>query len=318
MGKMDNYTDISTELCGMKLLNPTVLASGILGVSGSSLANVARNGAGAVTTKSIGIEQRKGHPGPVIITYDQGMVNAVGLSTSGIKESLAEIEYAKKHAGVPIIASVFASTVKEFGIVAKEISRSNPDLIEVNISCPNVEAEFGRPFGTDPKISADVTKIVKKNTRIPVIVKLSPNVGSIAQIAKAVVKAGADGITAINTAGPGMVISIETARPILSNKAGGVSGPAIKPIAVRCVYDIYAALKEMKKEDKIPIIGTGGVTYGNDAVEMFMAGASAVGIGTGVYIRGIDVFRKVSYEVKEFMGKENYGSIASMRGIAHD
>lgn len=311
------YTDISTQLCGVKLLNPTVLASGILGVSGSSLANVARNGAGAVTTKSIGIEQRKGHPGPVIITYDQGMVNAVGLSTSGIKESLAEIEYAKKHAEVPIIASIFASTVKEFGIVAKEISKAKPDLIEVNISCPNVEAEFGKPFGTDLKISANVTKIVKKNTEIPVIVKLSPNVGSIAEIAKAVVKAGADGLTAINTVGPGMMISIETAKPILSNKSGGVSGPAIKPIAVRCVYDIYVALKEMKKENKIPIIGTGGVTYGKDAVEMLMAGASAVGIGTGVYYRGIDVFRKVSSEMREFMGKEGYSNIREIIGRAH-
>ena len=311
------YTDISTELCGIKLLNPTILASGILGVSGSSLANVAKNGAGAVTTKSICIEPRKGHPSPVILTYEQGMLNAVGLSNAGAKESISEIEYAKKHANVPIIASIFACSVKEFGMIAREISKAKPDMIEVNISCPNVESEFGKPFAADLKVSASVTRIVKKNTRIPVIIKLSPNVASIAEIAKSVVKAGADAINAINTAGPGMAISIDAKRPILSNRTGGISGPAIKPIAVRCIYDVYAALKEMKKEDKIPIIGTGGVTYGRDAVEMFMAGASAVGIGTGVYYRGIDVFRKVSLEIKEFMEKESHNSIAEMRGVAH-
>lgn len=309
------YIDISIELCGARLLNPTILASGILGVSGSSLVNVAKNGAGALTTKSIGMEERKGHPCPVILTYEQGMVNAVGLSNSGVKENIAEIEYAKKHAGIPIIASIFASTIKEFGIIAKEISKAKPDMIEVNISCPNVEAEFGKPFAADPKLSAKVTKIVKSSTKLPVIVKLSPNVTSIGEIAKAVAKAGADGITAINTAGPGMVINIEAARPVLSNKTGGISGPAIKPIAVRCVYDVYSALREIKKD--IPIIGTGGVTYGNDAIEMFMAGASAVGIGTGVYYRGVDVFRKVSMEIKEFMKKEGYTDIKSMVGVAH-
>ena len=304
--------DLSTKICRVRLDNPTILASGILGVTGASLVNVVKNGAGAVTTKSIGIEPRKGHPCPVILTYDKGMVNAVGLSTAGIEESSAEIGFAKKNSRVPIIASIFACSVKEFGVISKEISKAKPDLIEVNISCPNVESEFGRPFGTDPKISADVTRSVKKNTNIPVIVKLSPNVGNIGEIAKAVAAAGADAINAINTVGPGMVINIEAKTPVLSNKRGGGSGPAIKPIAVRCVYDVYEATN-----GKIPIIGTGGITYGRDAVEMFMAGASAVGIGTAVYYRGIDVFSKVSMEIKEFMEKEGHSSIKEMIGVAH-
>lgn len=303
--------NISTRLCGIKLENPTVLASGILGTTGASLVNVAKHGAGAVTSKSIGLEERAGHPNPVLVEWEKGFINAVGLSNQGVDESIEEIRYAVKHSSSPVIASIFGATVKDFGIIAKLISKAKPKAIEVNISCPNVEAEFGKPFGTDAAISAKVTRIVKKNTSIPVIVKLSPNVPNIKLIALAIEKAGADAISAINTVGPGMVINIETAKPILANKVGGVSGPAIRPIAVRCVYDIYSVVK-------IPIIGIGGVTYGRDAIEMFMAGASAVGIGTAVYYRGIDVFRKVSEEIKEFMLKNGYGSLKEIIGRVHE
>ena len=239
------------------------------------------------------------------------MVNAVGLSNPGAEEFLEELEYAVKNAGAPVIASIFAHTVTEFGEVAKLISRANPHIIEVNISCPNVEDEFGRPFACDPGISAVVTKKVKKHSSCPIFVKLSPNVPHIGEIATAVKKEGADGITAINTVGPGMLINIEAAKPVLSNRVGGVSGPSIKPIAVKCVYDIY-------KATKLPIIGTGGVTTGRDAIEMIMAGASAVGIGTGVYYRGPEIFSLVAKEMQEFMEKEGYKSIKEMRGIAHE
>lgn len=304
--------NLSTELAKIKLENPTILASGILGTTGSSLVNVAEKGAGAVTSKSIGLDERPGHPNPVLVEWEKGFVNAVGLSGQGIKESIEEIEYAVKHSKSPVIASIFASTIADFGKVAKEISKAKPHFIEVNISCPNVESEFGKPFGTDPKISAQITKIVKKNTSIPVIIKLSPNVPNISIIAQAVAEAGADIINAINTVGPGMVINLETAKPILANKVGGVSGPAIKPIAVRCVYDIYKATK-----GKIPIIGTGGITYGKDAVEMIMAGASAVGIGTAVHYRDLDVFKQISEEIGEFMYKHGYNSIKEIVGVAH-
>lgn len=303
---------LETELAGLKLKNPTVLASGILGVTGSSLARVAKLGAGAVTTKSISLKERKGHSTPVITTYEAGMLNAVGLSNPGAQDSVPEIEYAVKNAGTPVIASIFASTITEFGEITGIVQKAKPHAIEVNISCPNVEDEFGRPFSHDPGIAAVVTKTVKKKANVPVFVKLSPNTPRIGEIARAVEeRGGADGITAINTAGPGMQINIEAARPVLSNRTGGISGPAIKPIAVRCVYEIY-------KETKLPIIGTGGVTTGRDAVEIIMAGASAVGMGSAVYYRGDDVFSKVTAEIHDFMEKEGYRSIRQMRGIAHE
>jgi dihydroorotate dehydrogenase (NAD+) catalytic subunit len=303
--------DISTELCGVRLANPTVLASGIMGVTGSSLCFAAANGAGAVTTKSIGMEMRKGHPAPIIVEWEKGLINAVGLSAPGIESSLEELRHAVERSESPVIASIFAPTSSQFGDVAKAVSRQGPSLVEVNISCPNVESEFGKPFAADPNTAMEATRAAKKNSRCPVIVKLSPNVPNIKLIAESVVKAGADAICAINTVGPGMLIDIRTGKPILANKCGGLSGPAIRPVAVRCIYDIYSAVN-------VPVIGTGGVTYGRDAVEMIMAGASAVGIGSAVHYRGIDVFKKVCDELKMFMDREGYSSIEEFRGIAHE
>jgi len=301
---------LNIRLKGVRLENPTVLASGILGVSGASLVNIANHGAGAVTSKSVSLEERKGHPCPILLTFEAGVMNAVGLSNPGVEKIIEELEHYKQNSDAPLIASIFASKTKDFGIAAKKISEAKPDIIEANISCPNVEAEFGKPFAADPKMAAAVTKVVKKNTKIPVFVKLSPNVPNIGMIAKAVEKAGADGITAVNTAGPGMVINIDAGKPLLANKVGGISGPAIKPIAVKCVYDVYEAVK-------IPIIGTGGITTGRDAVEMIMAGATAVGIGSGVYYRGIEIFQRVCDEIVEFMEENNYSSLKQIRGIAH-
>ncbi len=306
---MENL-NITTKICGVKLNNPTVLASGILGVTASSLIKVAKKGAGAVTTKSIGLKERKGSRGPILLEFRGGLINAVGLSNPGIEESLKEINLFKSKSKIPIIASIFAPTKKEFGQVAKKVSEAGPDFIEVNISCPNVESEFGKPFAKDIKLAAKVTEEVKKNTKIPVIVKLSPNVDDIKSLALAVESAGADCISAINTVGPGMIIDIKTAKPVLSNKVGGVSGPAIKPIAVRCIFDIYEAVK-------IPIIGIGGILTGQDAIEMIMAGASAIGIGSAVYYRGIDVFKKICQEIRKFMKENNYENLEQMIGKAH-
>ena len=302
--------DISTKLNKIRLRNPTVLASGILGVTGASLLNVARNGAGAVTFKSIGMHEREGHKCPIILPLENGLINAVGLCCQGIDECLDEVKFAVKYSNVPVIANIFASDIKEFGKVASLVSEAKPDLIEINVSCPNVQSEFGKPFGMDAKITRKVTEVVKNNTKIPVFVKLTPNTPELKQIAKSVEDAGADGITAINTVGPGMIINIETGKPVLQNKAGGLSGPMIKPIAVRCVYDIYNSVK-------IPIIGTGGVSFGKDAIEMMMAGASAVGIGTAVLERGIDVFSKVSNEIREFMELNGYTKLKQIIGAAN-
>jgi dihydroorotate dehydrogenase (NAD+) catalytic subunit len=299
------------SLAGAKLQNPTVLASGILGTTGASLIRVAKEGAGAVTTKSISLKARKGHPTPIITTFDAGMLNAVGLSNPGIEESLLELDKAVEGAGVPVIASLVASKVEEFGELAKLISKGRPSIIELNISCPNVSDEFGRPFACAASSASEVVAEVKRNTKLPVFVKLSPNVLDIGAIAASVEKAGADGITAINTVGPGMQINIDAAMPVLTNKVGGVSGPAIKPVAVRCVYDIY-------KATKLPIIGTGGVTNARDAIEMIMAGATAVGVGTAVYYRGVKVFSEIPEGMREFMEKEGYSKIEEIRGIAHE
>jgi len=302
--------DLRTELCGVELKNPTVLASGILGTMSSSLKRVADSGARAVTIKSIGPKRRDGHKNPAMVEVEGGYLNAIGLPTAGPKEATEEIKAYKKSCDIPVIASFYATCSDEFGPLAKTISTAEPDLIEANISCPNVDDEFGTPFSCNPKKSSRVVKSIKKATDIPLLVKLSPNVPSIAEIAKAVEKAGADGITAINTLGPAMVIDLKTKTPVLANKRGGMSGPAVKPIMIRCVYDIYEAVR-------IPIVGLGGVLTGEDAAEAIMAGAQAVGIGTGVKYRGIEIFNKVTKELEDFMKKEGYKNLDELRGVAH-
>ena len=305
--------DLSVSLCGVRLSNPLVLASGILGTSAELLHRVARCGAGAVTSKSCGPTPREGHPNPTVLDWGHGLINAVGLSNPGADEEVPILRDAKARLiplGVPLIASIFAETVEGFAEVARKVAEAKPDFIEVNISCPNVEAEFGRPFAADPRDAAAVTAAVRRAVSLPVIVKLSPNVADIAAIARAVEAEGADAIAAINSLGPGMVIDLDSGRPILANRAGGVSGPAIRPIAVRCVYDISRAVR-------IPVIGIGGVTGGRDAAEMIMAGATAVGVGTAVYYRGPEVFGHIRDELAAFMGTHGYSSVLQMRGVAH-
>ncbi len=325
--KADDRIDVSTELCGVRLRNPLVLASGIVDTTASSLIFAVENGAGAVTCKSISIEPRKGHGSPIIITNESGMLNAVGLSNPGLAASIEEIKDAKKRLSkhsdkelrnAPVIGNVFATSIEDFAKAAKEISSSGCDLLELNLSCPNVKDEFGEPFACNPSMAAELTRAVKKalrdaetgkNLKIPLFVKLAPNVPDIAKIAKAVESAGADGITAINTM-PGMFLDLKTGKPMLTNKSGGYSGPGLKPIAVKCIYDIYKAVK-------IPILGTGGVNSGKDAIELMMAGASAVGVGTAVYYRGIDCFKKINDEIIGWMRENNVSSLKEIIGKAH-
>ena len=304
--------DLSTEICGVHLPNPTILASGVLGLSAEVLARVARAGAGAVVTKSCSLRPRVGHASPIVVDYGPGLINAVGLANPGVEAMAEEIRRARKllaPMGVPIIASIFANSVYDFGTTARYISEAEPDLIEANISCPNVEEEFGQIFSSTPYVAAQVTRRVKAATKIPVIIKLSPNVPEIDEVAKAVVAAGADAISAVNTVGPGMLVDVETAMPILSNRVGGLSGPAIRPIAVRCVYEICAAVS-------VPVIGIGGIMTGRDAAEMITVGATAVGIGTGVYKRGLNVFSLVCQELREIMARLGIARLDALRGRA--
>jgi dihydroorotate dehydrogenase (NAD+) catalytic subunit len=305
--------DLSVSLCGVHLSNPLILASGILGTSAELLERVARCGAGAVTAKSCGPVPREGHPNPTVLDWGHGLINAVGLSNPGVDAEVPILREAKARLaplGVPLVASIFADMVEGFAEVARKVSEAAPDLLEVNISCPNVQAEFGQPFAADARSAAKVMAAVRAATRLPLIVKLSPNVTDIVEIARAVEAEGADAIAAINTLGPGMLIDVECGRTVLANRVGGLSGPAIRPIAVRCVYEITRAVR-------IPVIGIGGVSTGRDAIEMIMAGATAVGIGSAVYYHGPEVFTAVRDEIAAFMEAHAYSHVAQMRGLAH-
>ncbi len=298
---------MTIQFIGKTLKNPMVLASGILGNSRDILERVHENGCGLVTMKSIGPEPRDGHKNPTVIDLGQGMINAVGLPSPGYLHMENEWNDLESR-DFPIIASVYGGSVDEYQKVAQFVSTKNPDFIEINISCPNSE-KHGMIFGVNQNSSHDVVSAVKKNIDVPLIVKLTPQAPDIAGIAKTCQDAGADAICAINTVGPGMVIDIESKMPVLAFKKGGLSGPMIKPVAVRCVYDIYQAVD-------IPIIGLGGVTTGKDAIEMIMAGASLVGIGTAVRYRGIDVFEKVNQEINSWLA--NHGTtIEEIKGAAH-
>ena len=309
--------DITCDFLNLRLHNPIVLASGILGTSADVLERVARAGAGAVTAKSCGPTPHAGHPNPVAVEWGHGLINAIGLSNPGVEEEvrmLAEARARLEALGVPLIASIFAGTVAEFGDVARTIAAARPHLIEVNISCPNVADDFGTPFAATCESAAAVTEAVKRAVsavcggHIPVSVKLAPNVPNIGRIAAAAVEAGADAITAINTM-PGMLIDAEAGRAVLSNRMGGISGPALKPVALRCVYEIARAVR-------VPIIGTGGVTTGRDAAEMLMAGATAVGVGSAVWQRGPEALGKIAGELAAFMAQEGYPTLAALRGLA--
>jgi len=298
---------LQTNLCGIKLKNPTILASGILGVTKESVGRIGKNGAGAVTLKSLCHEERQGNSNPAMFGYKNVFLNAVGLPGQGIDSAMKDFQRLD-NLSVPVIGSIYGYRIDQFGDVAKKMASLKPAMIEVDISCPHMD--YGKPYYADPALAAKITKTVKKNSgKIPVSIKLSPNVYDIKEIAHAAEKAGADAVTAINTVA-GMVIDIDAKKPILANKIGGVSGPALKPVAVRCVYEIYETVK-------IPIIGTGGITYGRDAIEMIMAGATAVGIGTGIYYRGINVFSKVCNEMEAWMKKNKIKNLDEMRGVAH-
>jgi dihydroorotate dehydrogenase (NAD+) catalytic subunit len=207
-----------------------------------------------------------------------------------------------------LFASLFAPTLAEFGEVAKAIAEAEPDLIEVNISCPNVASEFGTPFSASASSAAAVTRQVRRSVDIPISVKLAPNVPDIAGIAYAAAEEGADAITAVNTM-PAMLIDPYAGKPVLKNRTGGLSGPALKPIALRCVAEIAQRVS-------LPIIGTGGISTGLDAAEMLMVGASLVGIGSAIWRDGPSAFGRIAGELKDFMDQEDYGRLEDLRGRA--
>jgi len=301
--------DLTTTVAGVELPNPMILASGILGVSNASLKRVAGSGAGAVAIKSIGAESSAGHDNPVVTRIEDGLINAVGLPTKGVDESIKDVADLVKSLDIPVIASFYGKTLDDFPMVAEKISEANPAILEANISCPNVEDDMGLPFACDADLAAEVVARVKKATDIPLIVKLSPNVADIRVIAKSVEKAGADAICAVNTL-KAMKINIDAKKPVLANKIGGLSGPALKPVAVRCVWEIFETVK-------IPIVGVGGVSNASDAIEFILAGASAVGVGTAVVEEDLDIFKSLSKGISTYMQKNNFENLGGLVGVAH-
>ncbi|MFA6489495.1 MAG: dihydroorotate dehydrogenase [Candidatus Micrarchaeia archaeon] len=296
---------LETSICGLKMKNPLVLASGIRGNSAHLLIRAAKEGAGAVTSKSCSLLPREGHSNPTMVDKNGVMLNAIGLSNPGVEEEITEISYAVKDAGVPIIASIVAFSVEDFAKVAERISEAAPHMIEVDAACPNTHSE-GRMFSACVKDAVAVTKAVRKATKIPFSIKLSPDVPNIGQIAKACVDEGADCITAINTVG-GMYIDAYAKKAVLHNWFGGISGPAIKPVALKSVYSIRQAVGP-----KVPIIGTGGVANGMDAIEMIMAGATAVGVGSALVLRE-KAFSGIADEMRAFMEENGYSGLSQLK-----
>jgi dihydroorotate dehydrogenase (NAD+) catalytic subunit len=285
-----------------------MLASGILGYTAQTLKNIAECEAGAVVTKSVGLKARVGYANPTIVQMDCGLINAMGLPNPGIDIFAKEISEAKAMLNIPLIVSVYGFSEEEYGKVAKKAVEAKADAVELNVSCPHVK-ETGSEIGQNSKVLANVVRKVKAAVDKPVIVKLSPNVADIFVIAEAAVKAGADALTAINTV-KAMAVDTETAMPILGNKTGGLSGPAIKPIAVRCVYEIYENVD-------VPIIGCGGVTSWRDAVEYLLAGATAVQIGTAIATEGLSVFKTVSHGISDYLKRNGFKSVKEIVGLSH-
>lgn len=307
-----NTSNVSVTFCGVTFPNPFVLPSGII-TEIPEHTRAIEAGAGGVTLKSLTKERREGNPLPRVWKYDHGMINSVGLRNSGIEKGTEEVRrFLSQHSSVPVIVSIFSTKIKEFVEVAEKIAALHPPLIELNLSCPNTEDELGRPLGMEEGAAGQIVKAIKKVTgNIPVLAKLSPNVTNIAEIARVCEQAGADGIVAINTVGPGMIIDVKRRKPVLGGKRGGVSGPGIHPVAIRCIYEIYEAVR-------IPILGMGGVTTVTDVVETMMAGASLVGVGTATYFKGMALYKTLTQELQEYMQKEHIDNLASLVGVAHE
>ncbi len=272
-------------------------------MTGSILRRVADSGADAVVTKSIGPEPRKGHSGPILSVSHGGLLNAVGLTNPGIDAFHDEMANLKD-AGVPVVLSVFGNTVEEVTEVAVKGEKMGPAAIELNLSCPHAEIS---QISHDPELTFDYVKAVKDAVHCPVFAKITPNASDVLSIGVAAERAGADAVVAINTV-RGMKIDIFQRRPVLGNRVGGLSGPPIFPIAVRCVYDLYGKLS-------IPIIGVGGVSTWEDAIEMHLAGASAIQIGTAL-ISGIDVFQRIKEGVQKYLREEGFVSTSEIVGAA--
>lgn len=302
-----DVTAIEVKMGRLHLSNPTVLASGVHGSSLTKVLQALKVGAGAAVTKSIGPAPREGYPEPTLVEVEAGMVNAAGLPNPGAQNFSEQLTQTNGK-GLPIIVSVFGGDEKEFTSVVKGLDGNDFAAFEMNLSCPHVSG-VGTEIGHYPEEVSKVTKAVKASTKKPVFAKLSPNTDRLIEVARAAVDAGADGLTAINTL-RAFPIDVETGRPALSNGFGGLSGGAIRPVALRCVY-------ELREEFDVPIMGCGGVATWEDAVQFFLAGANAVQLGTST-IRRFDIFHDVNLGVISYLERKGITKLEDLVGGAHN
>ncbi len=300
--------DISVKIGVLELKNPVMTASGTFGYGEEYAEFLDLSRLGAVVVKGLSLMPKEGNPPPRIVETASGMLNAIGLQNIGIERFIYEKLPFLRTYDTQIIVNFFGDSIDEYVAAAERLSAVDGiHGLEMNISCPNKQ-EGWCIFGTDPGVTSQVVGAVRKATRLPLIVKLSPNVTDISLMAKAAADAGADALSVINTL-TGMAIDIRTRKPKLANRTGGLSGPAIKPVAVRMVYEVYKAVD-------VPIIGMGGIMNAEDALEFIIAGASAVAVGTANFIRptvSVDIIDGIT----AFLAQEHIADINSLRGTAH-
>jgi len=300
----------SVELCGFRLKSPTMLASGVLGISFDLFPRILAGGCGAIVTKSIGSEPRVGYKNPTMTGIEGGYLNAIGLSNPGVDIFAEELEESNRASGnLPLIVSIFAEGPDSFAKIARKLNEFQFLAFELNLSCPHVK-DVGSEIGGDLKLSSQVIEAVKRETAKPVLVKMPASIMNVSVWGKTIEEAGADAIVAINTI-RAMTIDIVSRKPILSNKIGGLSGTAIRPVGIRAVYELFDSVK-------IPIIGVGGVFDWSHAVEYFLAGATCVQIGSAMATGFLDTFGKVNSGISAYMNKNHLASMKEMIGAAHD
>ena len=299
-----NKPDMSIDLNGLLLKNPVTVASGTFGFGREYAEYLDLNKIGAIVVKGLTLEERQGNPVPRVAETPMGILNSIGLQNPGVHYFIEhELPYLEQY-DTKIIANINGNTLEDYCKIAEILSKTTIDGLELNISCPNVK-EGGVAFGRDPEKVYEVTKKVRESTDKYLIVKLSPNVGDINEVGIAAESGGADCLSLINTL-IGMGIDIETQRPVLANVVGGLSGPAVKPVAVRMVYDVTKVVN-------IPVIGMGGIMNYGDAIEFFLAGASAISVGTANFANPF-VTAEITDGIEQYLVRKGYSSIKEIVG----
>ena len=301
--------NLHTSFCGMSLNSPIILLSGCVGFGEeyTRIKGFSNTEVGAICLKGTTLEPRLGNKPHRIAETPNGMLNSIGLQNPGTEIIINEIMPSLKKNETKFIINISGSSVEEYGEIAKHFDDTDIDAVEINISCPNVK-EGGVAFGNDPEMSFRVVEICRKNTTKPIITKLSPNQTDIAKNAARCIDAGSDGLAVINTV-TGMAVDIETRKPVIGNNRGGLSGPSIKPIALLKVHQVY----QVSKKYNIPIIGQGGITSANDALEFIIAGAATIGVGTALFYDPL-VCEKINTGISQHLSDQNLSGVGSLVG----